>query len=387
VTDNLTWSFRRGEWFGIFGAHATVVLPPSEKARVGAIWALVDDGAGFDEALDALISSGLRELPGFVLVSEADGVTRVVLRGAARAHFATYDEVVHVEGEGATTWVERTLHGVTRMRIEVAEETDADDLVVGGGLVRIATAEQPPAVPQAEIPVEPQADVQSEAEPEPEPAPEAEPVSEPEPVLPDALGEPASEPPAFPPPEAEPVTAAFPVVEPPFGPPPEPPTEPPNEPPLVPTHDHDGLTRSGSQDPAQFARLQPGIPGQPPAPSVTARPVARLVFSSGAVVEVDRAVLVGRAPETGRFSSSEEPRLVTVPSPHQEISSTHLEVRPGSGADHGSAVVTDLGSTNGTLLLQPGLPPEDLKAGVAVQLIPGAVLDLGDGVTIQILNP
>jgi hypothetical protein len=48
--------------------------------------------------------------------------------------------------------------------------------------------------------------------------------------------------------------------------------------------------------------------------------------------------------------------------------------------------VTDLGSTNGTVLAQPGLAPEDLQPGVAVQLIPGAILDLGDGVTIQVGN-
>ena len=117
------------------------------------------------------------------------------------------------------------------------------------------------------------------------------------------------------------------------------------------------------------------------------RPVARLVLSSGEVVEVDRAVVVGRAPEARRFTSTDQPRLVTVASPNQEISSTHLEIRPGAGADHGSAVVTDLGSTNGTVLVQPGLPPEDLQPGIAVQLIPGAILDLGDGVTIQATNP
>ena len=69
------------------------------------------------------------------------------------------------------------------------------------------------------------------------------------------------------------------------------------------------------------------------------------------------------------------------------MSSTHLEIKPGTGADHGAAVVTDLGSTNGTVLVQPGLAPEDLPAGVAVQLVPGAILDLGDGVTIQVTNP
>jgi hypothetical protein len=148
--------------------------------------------------------------------------------------------------------------------------------------------------------------------------------------------------------------------------------------------DHDGLTRTGAWEPPPAA--PPGIPGQPPAPDVT-RPVATLVISNGEVVEVDRAVVIGRAPEARRFNATEQPRLVTVPSPHLEISSTHLEVRPGSGADHGSAVVTDLGSTNGTVLVQPGLGPEDLAPGVAVQLIPGAVIDLGDGVTIRVAGP
>jgi hypothetical protein len=148
--------------------------------------------------------------------------------------------------------------------------------------------------------------------------------------------------------------------------------------------EHDGLTRAGNWNPGDFARSQPGIPGQPPAPSVLAAPVARLTFSSGDVVEVDRAVIVGRAPEARRFTSTEQPRLVNVPSPNQEISSTHLEIRPGAGADHGSAVVTDLGSTNGTVLVQPGLPPEDLHPGIAVQLLPGSIIDLGDGVTIQV---
>ncbi len=149
--------------------------------------------------------------------------------------------------------------------------------------------------------------------------------------------------------------------------------------------DHDGMTRTGGHEPTPYA--PPGIPGQPQAPSVVSRPVARLVLSTGESVEVDRAVIIGRAPEARRFPSTEQPRLVTVASPQQEISSTHLEIRPGSGADHGSAVATDLGSTNGTVLVQPGLPPEDLQAGIATQLIPGAIIDLGDGVTIQVINP
>ena len=296
-----TWSCRSGDWFGIFGDGAAVLLPPSEKARVAPVWELVDDGAGFDETLDALISSGLRDLPGFVLVSRDGDETRVVLRGEARAHFATPEEVVHVEGDSATTWVERTLHGVSRTRLEVADAPEDADLVVAHGLLRVATAEWSEAADDV-----------------------------------DDVGD----------------------------------------------VDHDGHTQAGAETPP---RTLPGIPGQPPAPPVT-RPVAVLHLSSGESVEVERVVVVGRAPEAPDHDGT-PPRLVRVPSPQQEISSTHLEIRPGSGADHGAAVVTDLGSTNGTLLVQPGLPPEDLKAGVPVQLIPGAVIDLGDGVSIRVVSP
>lgn len=320
-------SYCPGGWFGIFGEHATVILPPSEKARVAALWELVDDGADFDETLDALIAGGLRGLPAFVLISDGDGEVRVVLRGSARARFVTDDGGIELDGLSATTWVERSLSGVTSLMVSVEDNWDNRDnpdfedgahLPICHGLVRISRLDQPAVTARV----------------------------------------------VAPPPAAQ-------VLPP---------------PPLIPGDVHDGMTHAGL-DTGEFVRLPPGIPGQPPAPSVTARPVARLVFSSGEVIEVDRAVLVGRAPEARGFTSTDQPRLVTVSSPNQEISSTHLEIRPGSGVDHGSAVVIDLGSTNGTILEQPGLGKEDLKAGSPVQLIPGAILDLGDGATIQIANP
>ena len=349
-------SYRPGSWFAVFGEQIVVLLPPSEKRRVGGLWELVDDGGGFDQVLDLLLAEGLRELPAFVLVATGPDTTRVLLRGPARAAFTTEDgETTEVDAGEAATWVERTLAAVTGMRLTAAPFADdePDDetpdsgptgLTIATGLVRVASVEEPPpaaAQPEAEAAAEPSALGWGPG------------------VLP------------VPPSAAEPEAAPPPWVS----------------PDAEEEGDHDGMTQAGGWDPGEFERKQPGIPGQPPAPSVTARPVARLAFSSGETVEVDRAVLVGRAPEARRFTSTEQPRLVTVPSPHHEISSTHLEIRPGSGVDHGSAVVTDLGSTNGTVVVQPGLPPEELRPGVAVQLIPGAVVDLGDGVTIAVTNP
>jgi hypothetical protein len=347
-------SYRPGSWFGIFGEAVVVCLPPSEKARVGELWELVDGGATFDEVLDALISGGLRDLPGFVLVSQGEE-TKVVIRGQAYAAFVSAGEKVQVEGTASATWVERSFPDVTAMELYVGEETDGSLLPINSGLVRIAAVAAPggswssgggsrAAVAEAEpAPVPP-------VQPDPAPA-EDEPAAAPAVPL-DAPLPPAEVP--------EDQTADQPAVE------------------------HDGLTLFGRPEPDPEP---PGIPGQPPAPAVTSRPVAKLVFSNGETVEVDRAILVGRSPEARRFASGDQPRLVSVPSPNQEISSTHLEIRPGSGADHGTAVVTDLGSTNGSVLVQPGLPPEDLTPGMAIQLIPGAIIDLGDGVTIQVINP
>jgi hypothetical protein len=351
-----TRSYRPGDWFGIFGDQATVVLPPSEKARVPGLWALVDAGAGFDEVLDALIADGLRDLPGFVLVSEADDETKVVLRGAATAVFTTAAETVTVEGSSVTTWAERSLTDVQTMRIDVAESPDGPDLVIRDGLVRISRTDRPAYLEAGDASDDGEVtDEGFEVIGGDDVAPDVNVMDEPALHLP-------PEPLPVPEPEPEPeIGTETPLSD-------DPPTNP-QEPADA---GHDGLTQAGNWA------------GQPAAPQVLAQPVARLTFSSGDVVEVDRAVIVGRAPEARRFTSTEQPRLVTVPSPNQEISSTHLEIRPGAGADHGSAVVTDLGSTNGTVLQQPGLPPEDLKPGIAVQLIPGAIIDLGDGVTIQV---
>ena len=401
-------SYRPGDWFGILGERAVVILPPTEKPRVASLWELVDGGAGFDVTLDALISGGLRELPAFVLVSTGEGETRVVIRGPARAEFRVDGETVRLEGSDATTWVERSLLGVEQMSIVLDEDPLADELpsyVVDGGLFRIARLDESPAhegpdelaeapayereFPLADDPLgvdtepdvdaeEPE-DAQEPEEPEdaqepeePEDAEEPEEPEEAEERAPVRSPEPPSwtpSPPGPPPPPVVPVAA-------------QPPTEA-MAPPGAET-DHDGLTVGGAWEPPPLP--PPGIPGQPAAPDVTV-PVARLLISDGEVVDVDRVTVIGRAPEARRVNDADRPRLVTVPSPHLEISSTHLEIRPGSGADHGTAVVTDLGSTNGTVLRQPGLGPEDLTPGVTVQLVPGALIDLGDGVTIEVASP
>ena len=379
MTDESVWSYRPGEWLAIFGASTTLLLPASEKARAAQLWDLVDGGAGFTETLDQVLAPGLSVLPAFVLIGTGEGPTKVIVRGAGvRAELTTEAETVVLDGSTVTTWVERTLDGVTALSVEVGdgpEGPEGPDHLIRGGLVRVARIDLPPPSPPA-----------AEQPPAPVLPPPAADADADDTGDTGEVGEVDSLLPPEPGPVWEDEGGALPPLT---SPPPPPPYVPPVPPPPPAPDlggDHDGLTQAGDAPTEQFSMPQPGIPGQPPAPEVT-RPVAQLVISNGETVEVDRVVLIGRAPEARRFTATEQPRLVTVPSPLHEISSTHVEVRPGSGADHGSAVVTDMGSTNGTVLIQPGLGPEDLKPGIAVQLIPGAIINLGDGVTIQVTNP
>lgn len=310
---------------------------------------------------------------------------------------------------------------------EVAGAAGAAPVIAGSGPVASASLDAPEPLAPEELATE-LIDLDAESGPEgdgggagaadapvaPAPTvdPAIDPLTDPLPDVlaagPDEAGEPDTPAVPFDPPSAPPAPPllpgppAPPVVPPPPAPPAPPlpigaweaPPPPPEAAPFDP--DHDGHTSAGVR-PGPTGAASPVSPASDDtvAPSAAAAlagppagpPVARLQISDGQSVVVDRVVIIGRAPEARRFNPSEQPLLVSVPSRLHEISSTHIEIRPGTGADHGSAVVTDMGSTNGTVLTQPGLPAEPLKPGVAVQLIPGAVINLGDGITIQVGRP
>ncbi|QMU97078.1 FHA domain-containing protein [Microbacterium esteraromaticum] len=101
-------------------------------------------------------------------------------------------------------------------------------------------------------------------------------------------------------------------------------------------------------------------------------------MSTGQVVELDRTVIIGRRPRATRASGDNMPHLVAVESPEQDISRSHLEIRP----EGDSVVVIDLHTTNGSTLLRPGADPVRLHPGEQTLVLSGDVVDLGDGVTV-----
>ncbi len=100
------------------------------------------------------------------------------------------------------------------------------------------------------------------------------------------------------------------------------------------------------------------------------------------LISLDVPAYIGRRPSTPRITGIHMPRLVMVPSPTREVSSTHVEIRQEAE----TVVVTDLGSTNGTRVLVPGLRPRSLRQGESFVAAAGSVVDIGDGIRIEIVS-
>ena len=145
--------------------------------------------------------------------------------------------------------------------------------------------------------------------------------------------------------------------------------------------DHDGATISVAE--ARRLRAESAAPDAPTAVlPVVDQPTGatgRVRVSSGQVIELDRTVIIGRRPRATRASGSTLPHLVAVESPQQDISRSHLEVRP----EGDSVVIIDLHTTNGSTLLRPGADPMRLHPGEHTLVLDGDVVDLGDGITVS----
>ena len=168
-----------------------------------------------------------------------------------------------------------------------------------------------------------------------------------------------------------------------------------------------GLSVPGRGDPTvPSARREPPAVVEPPAlvepprshPVVVERPITprvglpidpdgltvpwcRIRVNRHEPIPLDVPALIGRQPVSPRIAIGGVPRLVRVPSPGREVSSTHIELRQ-QGA---SVIVTDLRSTNGTIVSIPGSSSQKLRQGESLVVSAGTVVDIGDGNTVEIL--
>lgn len=404
-------------WLAVVSGGALAVLPAEVTPHTAeAAWRRLAQGgiAALIEALTGAFGTSLTAIPPFALVVVEDGAVRVAVRGGLDLVVESGAGAEEISGRGVSTWVERVIPGVHRVSLAVdAGIDDAGSLPLTDGIVPVsavvvAVGAAPVAVPAAE----PAVTFVPESAPEPERTPAPEPDSEPQ-QDPEPEPEPAVDPelpgpngpaddetmitgiPAAPavnetwlptatavPGDAEdddlvwgetiasPRAATPPAVE------PAPAVEAPD---TVAAHlgDHDGETiavadlRAMRQAEREQFESTDNVPPRRPSRG-------RIRLSTGRVVELERPVIIGRRPKSTRTSGADLPTLIAVDSPDQDISRSHIEIR----AEGEHVLVTDLDTTNGTVLLRGGSDPVRLHPGEATMVVTGDVLDIGDGITV-----
>jgi hypothetical protein len=138
-------------------------------------------------------------------------------------------------------------------------------------------------------------------------------------------------------------------------------------------------SRGHANPPTSSACALCGAPLDEDAQEVQRPVLGRMRVSTGDVVELDRPVIVGRQPSASRVQGSVMPRLVPVHSASGDISRSHVEVR----LEGWHVILSDLKSTNGTVLLRGRQAPRRLGHGEAVMLMDGDIADLGDGISLR----
>ncbi|MGV8977398.1 MAG: FHA domain-containing protein [Cellulomonas sp.] len=406
-----------GDWHAVVSGGVVALLAPSTSSDVvRAVWAAVPARGGLADQLEALLAGGIARLQPFALVDLSGGRVHAALRGGVEIEVRGTDGVRVLGAGEVTTWSERVAEGADEVTIRVVGSPWAPELAlpVVSGVVRASVVRVPLAVgddvsvevavvePDAvdgtvddapgatvgdapgdelaevaiDAPVHVLVDRDTGSLPTLDPAPGAHhlidhvPADGPSGSLRrelDAAWNLSSGAEVVAEAEAALDTGSLGLVE-----------------DTVIPDDHDGMTILSSDLQAIRHQLPSWAGDEVPGPFRVAAPQlappAKLVLSTGQVVSVDRSVLLGRAPQVSRVTNRDLPRLVTLPSPQQDISRTHAEVR----ADGDDVLVTDLHSTNGTLVTRPGDGARQLEPGEATVIARGEVVDLGDGVTFTV---
>ena len=354
------------------------------------LWELVTAGADASAVLDALTRGGISSTPDFVIVAMgAHG--KVLVRGAATV-VVDGSEHTTLTGAGFSSWAELVIERVDRFSCEVVAATSAL-LPLVSGVVRagsFSAATAGVAVFAAE-----QDQSELDAPPARGPAHAARPARAAAPAARRTPSTPSEETVAAVD-EIEEVddaehTAAA-----------EPPTKPSaydhlfgdtsyrtvEDAAVRPETDAAGDSAPGpgiedrtvvASDLAQLRAKRRASRGRPAADAAPA-PAFFVELSTGGREPLDQPLVIGRAPSAAALAGDRIPRLITMTTANQDISRTHAQI----SVEGGTVVVTDLNSRNGTIVTLPGRAAQKLREGETTPVIPGTIIDLGDGATLTV---
>lgn len=397
------------------------VTAPDDAPLVAELWALAESGAETGAVLDALTRGGISSAPDFAIVRLGAG-GKVVVRGAATV-VVVGSEAASLDGGGLSSWAERSFDRIDGFSCEIVASAsasasgsgsgsvDAAPLPLLSGAVRagwfassavgtpgvvVAAPAKPALVGPVETPVVELVETPPVIPaPAPISAPPAPPISSApseatvaavdevdEPDEPD--DEPAAEPLSTGPAGGGGKPTAYDFL---FGetayrsvedaavrPPGDEAADPESGPSRA-IEDHTVVASDLAQLRAQ-RRAGRGRAVEPLAPVAA----FLLELSTGGQELLDQPLVIGRAPSATALGGGKIPRLVTMTTPNQDISRTHAQI----SVEGGTVVVTDLHSSNGTIVILPGRPAQKLREGETTVVIPGTVIDLGDGATLTV---
>lgn len=435
-------SYRPGSWLVLSGPSSLVMLdarPGQADEFINGLWEDIVGAASVSALVGRLAARGLDRIADLAVLFLEDGVMRTLVRGGVRVLDADTGASL-VDGAGVITWRESQI-ATGRVHVDVGQDSDGPELplVVGAaqcsgllvdldGLPPVAVAESRPAETGAGssgeqwhpvgpgVPNEGAAAFTGSAlgadhhrdwgavpSPAPEPAPPAEKAAPAAAATErfDAVAGDASGP--YGRPESsyeqqgcdEPTDAApmnwmaqrprddsfmYEKTEVLGGPgeaPQAPQEQAPEQPPLAgpPAGGAErtlGQDAVGPHDDSEPSRAD-WVPSRP-------RAVAQVVTLSGLSQPLDGPLLVGRSPQPpGGMTAG----TMRVPSPHHDISRSHVHLEPKDG----QILVTDMNSTNGTIIYMPNANPLRLENGQSILVPVGTTLDLGDGEQINLSVP
>lgn len=347
-------TYTPGSWFVLAGPTVLVVTipgPPHMSALLNELWEDVLKSRSMDSLSKVLSSYGLDQMPDFAAFWDDSGL-RGLARGSVQVSDAVTGEPV-LDGSGLLTWDERQLGADRRLRVEM-EPVNQDEVLhlplavgaVTASSVYFSTEEDAPVRFASESlmgSLSAVADLETRPDLAPASAPKR--AGQLDIKVPAAAAIPAAAP------QSADVTSP----------------QDPQDGPQDESASEEGRTVYSSDLAATHKPIaEPG------------GALAVVKTNQGDSVKLDKPVLIGRSPNAE--DAPEISQILKVASPANNISRNHIFVSPNNR----SIIVTDLNSTNGTTIVQPGERPFILANGESVEIKLGTLLDLGDGVSLRI---